>query len=48
MTEKRKTTLGLCALGLGAVLLALGVWRGEAAVVLQKAVLICMECIGLG
>ena len=48
MTEKHKTTLAFCALGLGAVMLGLGVWRGEAAVVLQKAVLICMECIGLG
>ena len=32
--------------GLGFVVL--GVWRGEATVVLQKAVVICMECIGIG
>ena len=30
------------------LLLAIGVWRGEAEVVLRKAVNICMECIGLG
>jgi len=36
-------------LSLAAVLLmAIGVWRGEAEVVLRKAVNICMECIGLG
>lgn len=31
-----------------AVFLAIGVWRGEAEIVLRKAVNICMECIGLG
>ncbi len=33
---------------LGAVLLTLGIVRGEAQTVLQKAVIICMECIGIG
>ena len=32
----------------GAVLLTAGILRGEAQTVLQKAVLICMECIGIG
>lgn len=31
-----------------ALFLAIGVWRGEAEIVLRKAVNICMECIGLG
>jgi len=38
----------LALLVLGAVFLAVGVWRGEAEVVFRKAVNICMECIGLG
>lgn len=38
-----------CVLLLLAVLfLSLGIWRGEAGVVYQKASNICMECIGLG
>lgn len=33
---------------LAAALCGFGLWHGEAAVVLEKAVRICMECIGLG
>jgi len=39
---------GLVALALGLVLMGLGVYRGEMAVVIRKAVSICLECIGLG
>ena len=45
---KNKTALQLGALFAGAVLTVLGIWRGEATTVLQKAVYICLECIGIG
>ena len=37
---------GLLALGL--ICICLGIWRGEVAVVLQRAIYICLECIGIG
>ncbi len=43
---RRFATWAALALGLG--LCAFGFWRGEGAVVLTKAVRVCMECIGLG
>ncbi len=46
--DKCRLALSLALLALGAVFVALGVGRGETAVVLQKAVNICFECIGLG
>ncbi|MEN6470026.1 MAG: CD1871A family CXXC motif-containing protein [Clostridiaceae bacterium] len=33
---------------LGAVFLLIGISRGEVAVVLKKAIYICLECIGIG
>ena len=35
-------------LAAGAVMLCLGVWRGEAATVLSKAIRLCLECVGIG
>ena len=44
----KRNWAALAAIALAAALLAIGVWRGEAEVVLRKSVNICMECIGLG
>lgn len=36
----------LCIIGAAAVIF--GYLRGEAAVILSKAIMVCMECIGIG
>ena len=45
---KKVTLIRIGLLLLAAVFVVLGVMRGEMAVVLQKAVNICLECIGIG
>ena len=32
----------------GVAMLCFGIWRGEAAVVLSKAIKLCLECVGIG
>lgn len=39
---------GLCLAALGLVMMGYGIFRGEVPVVLEKAINICMECIGIG
>ena len=44
----KRLWLGLGLLALGLVFVVLGLSRGEAGIVLTKAVRICLECIGIG
>ena len=46
LTESRWTGIALAVLGV--LMMTAGIHRGEMAVVLTKAVNICMECIGIG
>lgn len=39
---------GLCAAIVGLFIMGFGIYRGETEVILEKAVNICMECIGIG
>ena len=48
MSEKAKWILRILLLTAAGGLIAYGVIRGEVAMVLTKAVNICLECIGLG
>ncbi len=47
MQPKTKQILRLCCILTGAACVCIGIWRGECAVILQKAVKICLECIGI-
>lgn len=51
LVDKRKNRLvilRLAGLVIAGVFISYGIGRGEAAIVLNKAVHICFECIGLG
>ena len=44
----KRRALGIAILSIGILLIVAGVFRGELDVILRKAALVCMECIGLG
>ena len=46
--QKRISPGGICMAVLGLAVMGYGIYRGETPVVLEKAINICMECIGLG
>lgn len=39
---------GILAAAAGIAMMGFGIYRGEMAVVLEKAIHICLECIGIG
>ena len=48
MTHAKKAAAQVVLLVAGAAMLCFGVWRGEAATVLSKAIKFCLECVGIG
>ena len=48
MSVDRKAAVQIALLFAGTAMLCFGVWRGEAATVLSKAIKLCLECVGIG
>ena len=44
----KKAAAQAVLLVVGIAMLCFGVWRGEAATVLSKAIKLCLECVGIG
>jgi len=48
MSHGKKAAVQAALLLLGVAMLCYGVWRGEADTVLNKAIRLCLECVGIG
>ena len=48
LSHIKKTAAQALLLVVGIAMLCFGVWRGEAATVLSKAIKLCLECVGIG
>ena len=48
LSHVKKAVAQVILLAAGAAMLCFGVWRGEAATVLSKAIKLCLECVGIG
>ena len=48
LSHRKKAVTQTVLLIVGIAMLCFGAWRGEAAVVLSKAIKLCLECVGIG
>lgn len=48
LSHRKKAAAQAVLLIVGIAMLYFGAWRGEAAVVLSKAIKLCLECVGIG
>jgi len=48
LSHVKKAAVQAVLLAAGIAMLCFGVWRGEAATVLSKAIKLCLECVGIG
>ena len=48
MTQRWSRLLRISVLAVGVALAVVGIWRGEPGEIMRKAVIVCLECIGIG
>ena len=48
MSHGKKAAVQITLLLAGIAMLCFGIWRGEAEIVLGKAIKLCLECVGIG
>ena len=48
LRNPKKAAVQAALLVVGIAMLCFGVWRGETATVLSKAIKLCLECVGIG
>lgn len=48
MIKRKETLLPLVLLAAGVLCMVLGAYRGEGKTMFEKAINICLECIGIG
>ena len=48
LSHRKKAAAQAVLLVVGIAMLCFGVWRGETATVLSKAIKLCLECVGIG
>ena len=48
MSHGKKVAAQITLLLAGVAMLCFGIWRGEAEMVLSKAIKLCLECVGIG
>ena len=48
MSHGKKAAVQSMLLLAGVAMLCFGIWRGEAEMVLSKAIKLCLECVGIG
>ena len=48
MNKRGYTVLRATVLIFSLLFVTAGIWQGELSVIMQKAVVVCLECIGIG